>query len=118
MRSLAMAFATALLASPVAADFGAIAVNKKIGAWGTAFNLKTQGAAEAAALDKCYAKGSGQCQTAVWFEGGCGALALTSGGGAWGADKGRDKGEAERKALARCNSRGAQCEIKVSRCAD
>ena len=113
-----MALAAALFATQASADFGAIAVNQQIGAWGSAFNLKTQGAAEAAALDQCYAKGSGLCQTAVWFQSGCGALAMPSGGGAWGADKGRNKGEAERKAMARCNTRGAQCKIQVSRCAD
>jgi hypothetical protein len=89
--------------------FGAIAYSPSSRAQGYAFDYSTQAEAQARALAECSAKGQG-CQSTIWFQNACGALAVGSDGG-WGGDWGADQQTAEQKAIAVCSKYTTGCSV-------
>ncbi|HEU0221632.1 MAG TPA: DUF4189 domain-containing protein [Paracoccaceae bacterium] len=113
---LAAAFIT--IATAASADFGAIYFSQDTGAYGYAWNYRSQEAAEDAAYEECRKQRARDCEMATWFSDACGALAIADGNG-WGASWGNTIREAERKAMQTCKDfNNIGCRIEVSGCAD
>lgn len=109
------AMLAALVALPGAAlaDFGAIAYSPTSGAYGYSYAFGSRGEAERAAVRKCRTNGSG-CQTAIWFQNACGAVAKGPGG--WGSGWATSRQGAYAKALASCQQYSQQCKVLVWSC--
>jgi serine/threonine-protein kinase len=106
----ALVFAGALLASSGAqAAWGAIAYSQSTGATGWSHSAVNEVDAELRALNNCsdYAD---DCETAVTFRNGCGALAVGNGNG-WGADWAADRYDAQAYALDRCGEYTRNCRV-------
>jgi hypothetical protein len=105
----------ALLALPGAAlaDYGAIAYSPSTGAYGYSNGYGSRGSAERAAMRNCRANGSG-CQTALWFQSACGAVAKGPDG--WGSGWAASKAGAQSQAIASCRQYSGSCRIVVWSC--
>ncbi|GMG84783.1 hypothetical protein LNKW23_39990 [Paralimibaculum aggregatum] len=110
-------------ALPAAAEtFGAIAYSTSDQKWGRAWDYGSREAAETAAKEFCAAAGGANCETAVWLEDGCGAVArapstkdISQLGVSWGFET----AEASRpRAIAECeqNHGGEACTVVASVC--
>ena len=105
----------ALAPAAAARDYGAIAYDPGSGAWGVAWDKRTQSAANNSALSQCRAHRGQRCIIAVWFQGGCGAYAVgPRDQSAWGT--GGTRSVAQRHALRTCNSGRTRCEIVAWAC--
>lgn len=96
------------------AAWGAIAYSKSTKATGWSFSAVNEVDAEITALDNC-GEYADDCETAVTFRNGCGALAVGRNGG-WGADWGADRYEAESAALDRCEDYDNGCRVTRWQC--
>lgn len=92
------------LAAPAAADaaYGAIAVNRKTGAYGVSFSYGTLRAARRRALAEC----RGNCRVIVWVRNRCAAVVETP--TRYVAGVGSTKRRAARNARRRANNRTAR----------
>lgn len=113
MRLLVLALA--LLSSPVFAQdyFGAIAYSATSGAQGWSNNQPSREAAEKAALKACrrHAK---DCKAVVWFQNGCGALAVSSKVYGWGW--GTTQALADAQAMKACSEHAKHCKVTRRLC--
>lgn len=102
-----------------AGPFGAIAVGKGGDRAGTSFALATRADAEAAAVESCRGTGKNvveDCESKVWFQNACGALA---GGkdGAYGTGWANSPAQACRWAVSTCRKAGGvDCEGRIYSC--
>lgn len=71
---LAILIIGTVAARGVQASYGAIAYSVATGNTGWSRGFNNQGAAEAEAIARCFAS---DCQSVVWFNGACGALAVS-----------------------------------------
>lgn len=117
---IAAIFAACLFsAAPAAARdyYGAIAYSPSTGAYGTAYDYPSQGAAEQAAMGEC-SRHAGDCQSPLWFRNACGALFVGNGGGwgtGWGTSLRLANSYAERtcaKNTGGCTSRAWACTTR------
>ncbi|MFG1795122.1 DUF4189 domain-containing protein [Nocardia sp. NPDC049149] len=76
--------------------YGSLALNTVNGDTGSSWNYPDYAGSDERALKEC---GSRDCQVVVRFSDGCGAIALKS-DGHWAVGTGRDRGAAERAAIA------------------
>lgn len=102
--------------APVSPNFGAIAYDRKTGAWGYSYNWNTQREAEDNALAQCKKNDGPDCEVMVWYQRECGAVASADGDEAyWGTGDG--EGAAGANALASCKRDGGKnCNIQVEEC--
>jgi Domain of unknown function (DUF4189) len=100
-------------------NFGAIAFSSSTEIFGFSHDFDTRGAAENRAVSECRkAGGADDCQSVVWFNQTCGALA-SDGDGTYGADWAATRKEAKSKAKANCQKyTGKPCAIRKSLCAE
>ena len=97
-------------------NYGAIAYSPSSGEYGYSYEFETQGEAERRALAECASAGGEQCEIVVWFNQACGAIAKSD-TGAWGADWGESRAEAEAKATAICDRYSDhRCGVLHSQC--
>jgi sugar phosphate isomerase/epimerase len=96
-----------------AAEYGAIAVSPKSGAYGQSYNYPSKEQAQKRAMAECR-KHARDCKIGVTFWNSCGALARGNGG--WGASHGSTPREAERKALRICEGYASNCRIRTQVC--
>lgn len=103
--------------------YGAIALSIDRLEYGYSYGYDSQKEAESAAIGYCRDNPSKpeNCEIRVWFYDACGALALKEDpkhiDGAWGADWGRSKNLAEKKALTQCQKHAREgCKIVESFC--
>jgi serine/threonine-protein kinase len=106
---------TALLSFPVLAEdyFGAIAYSAKSGAQGWSNNHPSREAAEKAALKACR-KHAQDCKAVVWFQNGCGALAVSSKVYGWGW--GTTQTLADAQAIKACSAHAKHCQVTRRLC--
>lgn len=97
-----------------AQSFGAIAYSPSTGAAAWNHSYPNQSAAENAALVGCY-KHARDCRVVVWYDRGCGALAVSP-GGAWGSAYGPNSAAAQNNALASCSAHDRGCYVKRWQC--
>jgi hypothetical protein len=95
-------------------NFGAIAYDRRTSAFGVAWDLPTQVAANQRALKEC-AKNGKSCGVVIQFANQCAAYA-TGTGDAWGRGFGGSRALAERFALNYCNQNGKGCMVRVWGC--
>lgn len=95
-------------------NFGSIAYDRKTNAYGVAWDLSTQVAANQRALKEC-AKNGKSCGVVIQFANQCAAYA-TGAGDAWGRGFGGSRALAERFALNYCNQNGKGCMVRVWGC--
>lgn len=94
--------------------FGAIAYSAKDGAFGYSDGWDSQAQAEKTAVKFCSQNGKG-CESMVWFQNSCGAVAADGSTAAWGQDD--SEARAKQKALSACaKAGGKKCEVVVSHC--
>lgn len=93
--------------------FGAIAYSAKSGAQGWSTNQPSRQAAEKAALAACR-KHAKDCRAVVWFQNGCGALAVSSKVYGWGW--GTTQTLADAQALKACSEHAKNCKVKRRLC--
>lgn len=99
---------------PSPSAYGAIAYSRKTGASGYAYGWDSQAKAESVALENCK-KEADDCESTVWYEGECGAVAANGGNPYWGL--GNDASAAGASAMDQCQKAGNQnCKIVVARC--
>jgi serine/threonine-protein kinase len=100
----------ALAAQDAAArdQYGAIAYSSSTGATGWAYNHRSRGAAEGAALANCRQHAS-DCTVPVWFRNACGAIAVGFDG--YGTGWGNNRQLAESYALKTCRDFTTGCLI-------
>ena len=112
------AFAAVVLASsPAAAQhWGAIAFSPSTGATGYTWENVTEVDAELRALQFCEQNAS-DCETAVTFRNGCGAVAWGDNGG-WGSWRDTDQESARQGAMNECSMRDDGCEIVRWQCSN
>ena len=107
--------ATAVIAAPAQAEYGAFALEQATGKYGMSWNEANQKQAEDAAIKSCDAK---DCK--VVFRVGpkkCGAIALTDDGKIWGGADRPTKAAAELAAMQNCQKRTKlQCKVRGSEC--
>jgi hypothetical protein len=101
--------------APASPNYGAIAYDRKSGAWGYSYNWDTRQQAENNALANCK-KNSRNCEVMVWYQRECGAVVSAAGNNAyWGTGDGT--GAAGQNALASCRKDGGKdCKIEVEQC--
>jgi serine/threonine-protein kinase len=104
----------AMASSGAQAAWGAIAYSQSTGAAGWSYDAVNEVDAEIRALNNC-GKYASDCETAVTFRNGCGALAVGSNGG-WGADWGADRYAAQSDALDRCEDHDSGCRVTRWQC--
>lgn len=109
---LALGLANTVVAS--ANNFGAIAYDRKTNAYGVAWDLPSQNAANQRALNECARNGK-SCAVVVQFANQCAAYALGQ-GDSWGYGTGGSRAVAESAAQFYCNKNGKSCQIKVWGC--
>ena len=100
------------------AMYGAIAIDGANHQWGATSNSKSQGGAEAGALETCSAGGKYQCRIDSWYSNQCVALAWPlSPGSLIVTDYGATADLATQKAMARCESGSKEgCKLEYSEC--
>jgi Domain of unknown function (DUF4189) len=100
-------------------NFGAIAFSSSTEIFGFSHDFTTRGAAEKRAVSECRkAGGADDCESVVWFNQSCGALA-SDGDGAYGSDWAATRKEARSKAKANCQKHtGKSCAVRKSLCAN
>ena len=103
-----------LASSGAQAAWGAIAYSQPSGATGWSYEAVNEVDVEIRALNNC-GKHAYDCETAVTFRNGCGALAVGSSGG-WGADWGADRYAAQANALDRCADHDDGCRVTRRQC--
>jgi hypothetical protein len=97
--------------------FGAIAYDKKLGAYGFASDKDSQSAADREAIEKCSERGGANCELLDRFKNTCATFA-------WGTDRGTVRGgattqESERNALDACaNDTGVSCDVIETVCSE
>lgn len=92
--------------------FGAIAYSKSTGRFGSSWNQSNRFSAERSAMSSC---GRSDCRVLLWFQNGCGALAVNRNGGhAW--NLGRSLYEAKLLTSNRCTSQYGGCKLICSVC--
>lgn len=97
-------------------SFGAIAYGKTSGAWGYSYGWNSRAKAEAVAMQNCAQNGH-DCESIVWFDRKCGAVAARGDRKYvyWGL--GNNARTAQNVALNECRKdRGPSCAVKVSQC--
>ena len=117
MRIALIAAAILLGAQPASAGdtYGAIAVDPNNGAFGYSTGASDQLEAEGIALANCIAEGD-NCEIAIWFKNGCGAVAAAN-NGAWGSGWGGNPEIAQNHAIRECQQNGgANCSTQVYYC--
>jgi len=93
-------------------QYGAIAYSKSTGRFGSSWNQATRNTAERSATSTC---GRQDCRVLLWFQNGCGALAVARNGGhAW--NLGRSLYEAKLLTSNRCTSQFGGCKLICSVC--
>ncbi len=104
-----------LFAAPVSANnFGALAYDRQSNAYGVAWDMPSQAAANSRALAEC-AKNSRNCAVVVQFANQCAAYA-TGQGNIWGYGTGGSRAVAEQFANNYCSQNGKGCQIRVWGC--
>ena len=104
-----------LFAAPVLANnFGALAYDRQTNAYGVAWDMPSQAAANSRALAEC-AKNSRNCAVVVQFANQCAAYA-TGQGNIWGYGTGGSRAVAEQFANNYCSQNGKGCQIRVWGC--
>jgi serine/threonine-protein kinase len=105
----------ALLSPPAFAQdyFGAIAYSAKSGAQGWSNNHTSREEAEKAALKACR-KHAKDCKAVVWFQNGCGALAVSSKVYGWGW--GTTQNLADAQAMKACGEHAKHCKVTRRLC--
>lgn len=100
-------------------NFGAIAFSSSTEIFGFSHDFGAREAAESRAVSECRkAGGAEDCESVVWFNQTCGALA-SDGDGTYGADWAATRKEAESKANANCQKyTGKPCTVRKSLCAN
>ncbi|MBW6422618.1 DUF4189 domain-containing protein [Rhizobium sp. XQZ8] len=97
----------------MAADsFGAIAYSPATGATGWSYDHNSRRSAERTAQNNCNAN---DCEIAIWFKNGCGAVAVGQQGG-WGADWGADIDPAKYLAVEACRQHTTGCRVVRWQC--
>jgi len=102
-------------AAPAWAGYGAVAYDQNTGKFGSSFNQPTPAAANEAALKKC---DSAQCRVHPVEPKGCGALAMSDKGRAWGGADRVTLAAAESAAVVHCRSHTTTgtCTVRLSGC--
>ena len=95
-------------------NFGSIAYDRKTNAYGVAWDMPTQAAANQRALNDC-AKNGRSCAVVVKFANQCAAYAIGQ-GDVWGFGTGGSRDVAERAANYYCSQNGKGCQVKVWGC--
>lgn len=104
-----------LYVSPAYANnFGAIAFDQQTNAYGVAWDMPSQVAANRRALSDC-AKNGRNCAVVVQFANECAAYA-TGQGNVWGYGRGGTRAVAERFAYQYCSQNGKGCQVRVWGC--
>jgi hypothetical protein len=96
-----------LAAAPALADYGAIAWSPSSRVAGESCNAGSLPDAQQSAIGYC---GVADCETIVWVENGCAAIAAGD-GGKYGWAWGDERGLASYRALQRCGGVTASCRI-------
>ena len=111
----ALVLILAFLSGPVLAQdyFGAIAYSAKSGAQGWSNNQPSREEAEKAALTACR-KHAKDCKAVVWFQNGCGALAVSSKVYGWGW--GTTQALADAQAMKACSEHAKHCKVTRRLC--
>ncbi|HEV3010123.1 MAG TPA: DUF4189 domain-containing protein [Burkholderiales bacterium] len=110
-----LVFILILLSAPVLAQdyFGAIAYSPGSGAQGWANDQPSRQAAERAALAACR-KHAKDCRAVVWFQNGCGALAVSAKVYGWGW--GTTQALADAQAMKACSEHAKHCKVTRRLC--
>jgi Domain of unknown function (DUF4189) len=105
----------ALLPGPVLSQdyFGAIAYSPSTGAQGWANDQPSREAAERAAAAACR-KHAKDCRAVVWFQNGCGALAVSDKVYGWGW--GTTQALADGQAMKACSEHAKRCKVTRQLC--
>lgn len=105
----------ATAAMPAHAGFGAVAYDQDTGKYGATWNEPTQSRAYEVALGQC---ASPNCRVYKIEPKGCGALALNDKDKAWGGADRENLAQAQRDAVARCQTHTTTgtCAVRVSGC--
>jgi hypothetical protein len=113
MRRIA-AVVVLLLSSWAFADnhFAAIAYSPATGSSGTSWNYCNAGSAQQSAIGYC---GQADCQSFLWVENQCGAVAVAKNGASGWALNG-DRGLARANALTQCEGVGDGCVVLADVC--
>jgi Domain of unknown function (DUF4189) len=88
--------------------YGAIAYSPVTGGVGYSYNFRSRSGAENDALSHCSTHGAG-CIVVIWFQNGCGALAVSGSGHGYGSGWSWNVGNAENIALNSC--RASDCYV-------
>ena len=98
--------------NPTTDFYGAIAYSKATGRFGSSWNQVSRENAENEAMTSC---GRADCRVRLWFQNGCGGLAVANNGGhAW--NLGRSLYEAKLLTSNRCTSKHGSCKLVCSVC--
>lgn len=95
-------------------NFGAIAYDRKTNAYGVAWDMPTQAAANQRALSECVKSGK-NCSVVVSFANQCAAYA-TGQGDTWGYGTGGSRAVAESAAQFYCSQNGKGCQVRAWGC--
>jgi hypothetical protein len=115
LATVAGVVAIMLAAAPAEAGYGSIAYDQVTGKHGASFDRATPAEANEAALRQC---ASPQCRVHPVEPKGCGALAMSDKGNAWGGADRDALDEAQRDAVLHCQSHSpdGNCTVRVSGC--
>jgi hypothetical protein len=102
-------------ASSARAGYGAIANDQDSGSFGASFDQATPAEANEQALRQC---GSAKCRVHPVEPKGCGALAMSDKGKAWGGADRDALDDAKRDAMLHCQSHAetGTCTVRISGC--